>query len=65
MHATDCFTMCETDNTICTGSHGATSGMAASMSEDQFAQLLGAIKYVAEGDEIATQRGASCAGERS
>ena len=44
MHATGCFTMCEKDDTTCTGGgHDSTSGMAASMSEDQFAQLLGAI----------------------
>ena len=43
VHATGCFNMCEKDDTTCTGSHESTSGMAASMSEDQFAQLFGAI----------------------
>ena len=57
VQATGCFTMGEKDDTTCNDGCGSTctSGMAASMSEDQFAQLLGAIKYVAEGNEIAAR----------
>ena len=44
VNTTGCFNMCEKDDTTCTGGHGSTSGMAASISEDQFAQLLGGIK---------------------